>query len=173
MVVCQTRPTTRSTCLCPLPRFFLLNYLIGIELPKLDSISKCGKSGCFDSMLCNISIHDDNEVFSISKTCEVGKINNDNRIRKKNVAKITIINTTAIIKIKIPVVFTLIIFKLASIKVLRGVVYHLHRIVTEDITRYHFRPQQYIVCIFHVWLGFIKKFLLISRRHLFFFIKDF
>ena len=119
MVVCQTRPTTSSNYLCPLPRFFLLSYLIGIELPKLDSVSICGKSGCFDSMLCNISFHDDNEVFSISKACEVGKINNDIRIRKKNVAKITIINTTAIIKIKIPVVFTLIIFKLASIKVLK------------------------------------------------------
>ena len=88
-------------------------------------------------------------------------------------AKTTIINTTMIIKTKIAEVFTLIIIKLASIKVLRGVVYHLHRIATEDITRYHFRPQQYIVCIFHVWLGFIKKFLLISKRHLFFFIKDF
>jgi hypothetical protein len=70
-------------------------------------------------MLCNISFDDDNEVFSISKACEVGKINNDNRIRKKNVAKTTIINTTAIIMIKIPVVFTLIIFKLDSIKVLK------------------------------------------------------
>jgi hypothetical protein len=35
------------------------------------------------------------------------------------VAKTTIINTTTIIKIKIPVVFTLIIFYLASIKVLK------------------------------------------------------
>ena len=125
-------------------------------------------------MLCNISFHDDNEVFSISKACEVGKINNDNRIRKKNVAKITIINTTAIIKIKIPVVFTLIIFKLASIKVLkRSCVPFTPNSNREDITRYHFRRQLYIVYIFHVWLGFIKKFLVLSRRHLFFLIKDF
>ena len=52
-------------------------------------------------MLYNISFDDDNEVFSISKACEVGKINNDNRIKKKNVAKITIINITTIIKTKI------------------------------------------------------------------------
>lgn len=92
---------------------------IGIELSKLDTVSKCGKSDCFDSMLYNISFDDDNEVFSISKACEVGKINNDNRIKKKNVAKITIINITTIIKTKIPAVFTLIIFKLTSIKVLK------------------------------------------------------
>ena len=70
-------------------------------------------------MLYNISFDDDNEVFSISKACEVGKINNDNRIKKKNVAKITIINITTIIKTKIPAVFTLITFKLTSIKVLK------------------------------------------------------
>ena len=125
-------------------------------------------------MLYNISFDDDNEVFSISKACEVGKINNDNRIKKKNVAKITIINITTIIKTKIPAVFTLIIFKLTSIKVLKRMcVPFTHQIVTEDITRYHFRRQLYIVYIFHVWLGFIKKFLVLSRRHLFFLIKDF
>ena len=88
-------------------------------ITKLDSVSICGKSDCFDNILCNISFHDENKVFSISKACEVGKINNDNRRKKKNVAKTTIINTTAIIMIKIPAVFTLIIFKLASIKVLK------------------------------------------------------
>ena len=87
-------------------------------------------------MLYNISFGDDNEVFSISKACEVGKINNDNRIKKKNVAKITIINITTIIKTKIPAVFTLIIFKLTSIKVLKRMCLPIHQILTEDITRY-------------------------------------
>jgi hypothetical protein len=62
--------------------------------------------------------HDDNEVFSISKPCEVGKIKNDKRTRKKNVAKTTIMNIATIIKIKILIVFTLIILKLLSNKAL-------------------------------------------------------
>ena len=67
-------------------------------------------------MSCDKSFHDDNEVFSISRPCEVGKISNDKRIRKKNVAKTTIMNITTIIKIKIPVVFTLTILKLLGNK---------------------------------------------------------
>jgi hypothetical protein len=58
-------------------------------------------------MPCDISSHDDNEVFFISRPWEAGKINNDNRIRKKKVARITMIKTTAIIMIKIPVVLML------------------------------------------------------------------
>jgi hypothetical protein len=64
------------------------------------------------------SFHDDNEVFSISRPCVVGKIKNDKRIRKKNVAKTTIMNIATIIKIKIPVVFTLTILKLLGNKAL-------------------------------------------------------
>ncbi|MFZ0567564.1 MAG: hypothetical protein WAM22_06150, partial [Nitrososphaeraceae archaeon] len=61
------------------------------------------------------------KFFSISRPCEVGKVNKDIRNRKKNVAKTTIMNIATIIKIKIPVVFTLIILRLLSNKDLSNV----------------------------------------------------
>jgi hypothetical protein len=121
-------------------------------------------------MLYNISFDDnDDEVFSISKACEVGKINNDNRIKKKNVAKITIINITTIIKTKIPAVFKLIIFKLTSIKVLKRMCVPY----TPDSNRRYYSLSPPPLTINCRWLGFIKKFLVLSKRHLCFSIKDF
>ena len=49
------------------------------------------------------------EVLSISRPCEVGKIDRNKRIWKKKVAKTTIMNIAMIIKIKIPDVFILLI----------------------------------------------------------------
>lgn len=86
-------------------------------MTKLDRVPVCIKTGCIDSTPCDISGHDDNEVFFISRLCEVGKINNDNRIRKKKVARITMINTTAIIMIKIPVVFIVTVLNWLVIKI--------------------------------------------------------
>jgi hypothetical protein len=70
------------------------------------------------STSCDRSFHDDDitKVFSISSPLEVGKINNDMRNRKKKVAKTTIMNIATIIKIKIQIVFTLIIPKLHNNK---------------------------------------------------------
>jgi hypothetical protein len=68
-------------------------------------------------MPCDIGGHDVNEIFFISGPCEAGKINNDIRIKKKKVARITMINTTAIIMIKIPAVFMVTISNLPVIKI--------------------------------------------------------
>ena len=60
------------------------------------------------------------EVSPISRPWKVGKIINNLRW-KKNVAKTTIMNIAMIIKIKIPVVFTLIILRLLSNKDLNNI----------------------------------------------------